>query len=222
MDVHTTLTIPRIDHRDALVDAFDQGSWSGIHPHTLDFFMGDPPRHRPLTQFKIAWDTDVLLMTFEVEDRYVVARSQTYQDPVCRDSCVEVFFTPNDDIHTGYFNLEINCGGTGLFEFHPDATTNIPIPREAFDCIQIRAGLPTIIDPEITDPLTWHLTVALPAHILSPYCPVVAPRPGVTWRGNIYKCADNSSHPHWLTWAPVNFPRPRFHLPQWFGSLAFQ
>lgn len=222
MDVRPTLTIPRIDARNALIDAFDQGTWSVVVPHTLNFFMSEPPGHRPLTRFKIAWDTDMILLTFEVEDRYVLARSRAYQDPVCRDSCVEFFFTPGDDLATGYFNLEINCGGTGLFEFHPDSATNIPMPRKVFDGIRIHAGLPTIIDPEITDPLTWHLTVALPVDILRPYGPVTRPRPGVTWRGNVYKCADKSSHPHWLTWAPVNFPRPRFHLPQWFGTLVFQ
>ena len=23
------------------------------------------------------------------------------------------------------------------------------------------------------------------------------------WRGNFYKCADESSHPHWASWAPI-------------------
>lgn len=35
-------------------------------------------------------------------------------------------------------------------------------------------------------------------------------------------CADNTSHPHWLTWSPVDYPKPNFHLPQSFGFLEFE
>lgn len=33
---------------------------------------------------------------------------------------------------------------------------------------------------------------------------------------------DNTSHPHWLTWAPVPSPRPDFHTPRSFGTLEFE
>ncbi|MCB0276848.1 MAG: diguanylate cyclase, partial [Calditrichaeota bacterium] len=26
---------------------------------------------------------------------------------------------------------------------------------------------------------------------------------------------------HWLTWAPVEHPKPNFHLPEFFGTLVF-
>jgi hypothetical protein len=51
---------------------------------------------------------------------------------------------------------------------------------------------------------------------------VEKPGPGVTWRANFYKCADKTSHPHWLTWAPVNYPKPKFHLPEYFGRIEFE
>jgi hypothetical protein len=39
---------------------------------------------------------------------------------------------------------------------------------------------------------------------------------------NFYKCADQTSHPHWLTWASVDYPQPKFHLPEFFGRLVFE
>jgi hypothetical protein len=51
---------------------------------------------------------------------------------------------------------------------------------------------------------------------------VEKPGPGVTWRANFYKCADKTSHPHWLTWAHVNYPKPKFHLPEYFGRIEFE
>jgi len=41
---------------------------------------------------------------------------------------------------------------------------------------------------------------------------------GQTWRANFYKCADDSSHPHWMSWNPVGDPLS-FHRPERFGVL---
>ena len=45
--------------------------------------------------------------------------------------------------------------------------------------------------------------------------------PGQTWRGNFYKCADRSSHPHWASWSPLGEPL-NFHTPQFFGPLRLE
>ena len=39
---------------------------------------------------------------------------------------------------------------------------------------------------------------------------VISPSPRAVWRVNFYKCADDTSHPHWLTWSPVELPDPKF------------
>jgi hypothetical protein len=62
----------------------------------------------------------------------------------------------------------------------------------------------------------------LPFSILEKYMKVDLPMPGKKWRANFYKCGDKTSHPHWLTWAPVEFPKPNFHLPGFFGMLIFE
>ena len=58
--------------------------------------------------------------------------------------------------------------------------------------------------------------------ILEKYAQVTHPQPGGIWRANFYKCADKTSHPHWLTWSVVDKPRPDFHVPQFFGILEFE
>ena len=78
-------------------------------------FAGEQPVHFPRVQAKLAYDAAALYVIFQVADRYVRATAENYQDQVCEDSCVEFFFTPGEDISHGYFNLEVNCGGTVLF-----------------------------------------------------------------------------------------------------------
>lgn len=221
MHFNHILHVPQISCCEAMSAGFNRKPWESIPAQSLSYFMGEPPVHRPDTRFKMAWDHHVISLIFQVRDRYVRAVARNYQDPVYQDSCVEFFFTPNNDLNTGYFNLEINCCGTGLFEYHPSPDDMIPMPLESFQKISIHSTQPRLIEPEITSPLTWTIEYRIPVDILLPYCPVTVPVKGVHWRGNVYKCADRSTHPHWLTWAPVDFPRPRFHMPEFFGQLMF-
>ena len=197
--------------------------WRAIKPERLRHHMGDKPVHFPETEFKIAYDDAAVSVMFRVEDRYVRALAAGHQESVCADSCVEFFFTPGPDVTKGYFNLEMNCGGTLLFHFNAAprrGTVEIPVA----DCEKIvkTHSLPAIVDPEITESVTWTVGYSIPLALLSRYGPVTTPGPQALWRANFYKCADKTSHPHWLTWAPVDDPKPNFHLPRCFGVLEFQ
>ena len=201
---------------------WDKPPWREIPAEPLRNHMGAKPDHFPGTAVKIAYDQRAVYVIFRVEDRYVRSVAARHQDSVCKDSCVEFFFTPGSDLSTGYFNLEMNCGGTLLFHFHPGgAKGGTEIPGSDCDRIAKVHSLPRIIDPEIREPVTWTVGYTLPIALLSRYCPVSVPGPKVLWRANFYKCADNTSHPHWLTWSPVDCPKPNFHLPESFGTLKF-
>jgi hypothetical protein len=210
--------------KNAQLDADWNGRfWNEVKPLELARFMGPKTEHQPHTQAKVAYDDRALYVIFRVEDRYVRAVAQKHQDQVCLDSCAEFFFTPGADASVGYFNMEVNCSGT-LLLYHQTSPACIgqTVVSEA-DCnrIEMHAGLPKIIDPEIKDPVTWTVAYAIPLDVLKTYAPVAEPAPGVIWRANFYKCADRTSHPHWLTWAPVDLMQPNFHRPDFFGTLAF-
>lgn len=203
--------------------AWNKPPWQAIPSERLRNYMGSKPAHFPRVQVKIAYDAMAVYVMFRVADRYVRATATQHQDSVCGDSCVEFFFTPGSDVSRGYFNIEMNCGGTMLFHFQsgPDKK-KVVIPVSDCEKMSKTYALPRIVDPEIKEPVTWSVDYALPINLLQRYCAVSPPKPGAVWRANFYKCADNTSHPHWLTWAPVDYPKPNFHLPQTFGVLAFE
>ena len=214
-------TIRRIKSKDLDPD-WDGPIWKEVSPLLIGRHMGERPDHIPRTQVKIAYDDEALHLIFQVEDRYVRAVAETHQSGVCRDSCVEFFFTPGTDTDVGYFNLEMNCGGTMLFHFQQGrGIRRQVIPEVELRRIQAAHSLPRLVDPEIEEPVTWTVTYRLPTAILESYCSVQTPATGVVWRANFYKCADQTSHPHWLTWAKVDRPLPDFHQPGFFGLLEF-
>lgn len=196
--------------------------WHKIQPERLQNHMGEKPGHFPKTEVKIAYEDVAIHVMFRVEDQYVRAIASKHQDSVCGDSCVEFFFTPGSDGSEGYFNFEMNCGGTMLFHFNSTLKKGrVEISESDCDKILKTHLLPRIIDPEIQEPVTWTVGYSIPIALLRRHCQVSTPKPHALWRGNFYKCADNTSHPHWLTWSPVDYPRPNFHLPQSFGVLEF-
>jgi len=199
---------------------FSQWEHAGILE--LNNFMGNKPEHFPKTQAKLLYDDKNIYVFFMVEDRYVRAVAKKTHDSVCADSCVEFFFTPSQDLSKGYFNLEINCGGTMLLHYGNDNMGNRK-PLDIADCekIEIFHSMPKIVEPEITEPKIWVLQYKLPFEMLNKYCSIDKPASGVKWRANLYKCADKTSHPHWLTWSFVDNPTLSFHLPQYFGVLEF-
>jgi hypothetical protein len=210
-------------HRPLRVDAkWDKYPWNEIPSLDLDHYMGEKPDHIPGVHAKLAYDDEAIYAIFRVEDRYVCAKAQSYQDRVCEDSCVEFFFTPGADISEGYFNLEVNCGGTVLFHHQRWRDVDeVPISDDDFYHVWLEHTMPKIVDPEITEPVVWVVEYRLPFTVLMRYAQIDQPGPGVIWRANLFKCADLCSHPHWLTWSPIDFPEPEFHMPSQFGYLEF-
>jgi len=202
---------------------WDKPAWKVVPAVTIQKHMGEKPDHRPKVQAKLAYDDKAVYVIYRVEDRYVRAVAKKVNDSVCRDSCVEFFFTPGTDIGLSYLNIEVNCGGTILFGWHPEGGKAVRVTEADCNKIEVGHSLPKIVEPEITTPTTWTLEYRLPFEVVKKYCTKATnPAPGVIWRANLYKCADATSHPHWLTWSYVEYPRPRFHMPQFFGTLKFE
>ena len=102
--IFSTNTPPPLD------GAGTAGAWAGAEEGRVAAFRPEGGDHRPDTRFRLLHDAANLYVKFEVQDRYVRSVQTNYQDPVCTDSCAEFFVQPRADC--GYFNFEVNAGGT--------------------------------------------------------------------------------------------------------------
>jgi hypothetical protein len=214
--------VTKIPDSATILREWDEAPWDGIDEVILSNFMGSKPQHFPKTQVKIAYDNNAIYLKFRVEDQFVKAVCDKNQGPVYKDSCVEFFFTPGTNVSKGYFNLEMNCGGTMLFHHQIVPRKNADeISEDDIRQVQVLTSMPKLIDREISEKITWQVSYRIPFSVLDNYHDFAKPQPGTVWRANFYKCADDTSHPHWLTWAPVDHPKPDFHKPEYFGELRF-
>jgi hypothetical protein len=211
--------------RPRLEDGWDDPAWARAETLELSHFRPEGSDHRPRTQARLLHSTDGLSGIFRVEDRYVRSVHQHFGDPVCEDSCVEIFLLPRPG--RGYLNFEMNCGGT-LHACHVTDHRRVPGGFAAFTPlgeeegrrVLVHASQPTILDPEVETPLRWQLSFFIPQQLLERYFGALGPLAGQTWRANLYKCGDKTSHPHWASWAPL--AARNFHLPDCFGTLYFE
>jgi hypothetical protein len=199
--------------------------WQQAEEARIDRFHAASSPHRPVVRAKLLYDRANLYLRFRIDDCFVVARHMQFQDPVWRDSCVEFFVQPRSA--SGYFNFEINCGGA-LLSYYIEDSTRTPdgfarftrLAPEHGKRILITHTLPSLVAPELPGPTLWQIGCQIPLEVLEAYAGSLGPLPGESWRGNFYKCADDCSHPHWASWAPIGEVL-NFHQPEYFAPLHF-
>ena len=204
---------------------WNKKQWRKVKPLTLINYMGDIPNFKPEAQAKMVYDKDYLYIIFRVKDKYVKCVTDRINGPVWRDSAVEFFFSPDVENPLQYFNLETNCGGTALMQFHANVDgkrESKRIPEEDIKQIEIVSSMPKLTDPEITEEITWTIEYRIPLAVLKQHSAITAPAKGVEWKANFYKIAEITSNPHYITWSKVENPRPNFHMPEYFGRIIFK
>ena len=202
----STYVVKRAVERPALDGNWEAPAWNSADILRVDRFMTAPgvSDHRPTTQAKVTYTDDGLFVFFKVSDQYVVCRNTGFQSRVYKDSCAEFFVQPKAD--KGYFNFEMNCSGSLLVTYIEDARRTptgfvkyTPLPPEMDALVQRFHSLPSRIDPEQVGPTEWQLEYFIPFSFFERYVGPLGKVAGQTWRANFFKCADDSSHPHWAT-----------------------
>jgi hypothetical protein len=204
---------------------WEQAAWKDSAVASVNHFLPQSTNHRPKVEARLGYTHEGLHGVFRVADQYVRCVRTEYGSEVWKDSCVEFFVQPVEE--KGYFNFEFNCGGTFLCCYirDPQRTATgfkdfVKVPASAAGAVSIHSSLPRTIDPEIPGPVSWCLQFFIPFALLENYAGPLGKSGGQTWRGNFYKCADETSHPHWAAWSPVD--ELNFHLPRCFGRLRFE
>ena len=217
--------IRRVTTAPALDGNWDAPHWRRADTADIATFRPEGSAHRPRVRTRWLYCSRALHGVFHVEDRYVRSVRTAFNEMVCKDSCVEAFLEPPGS--RGYVNFECNCGGT-LLASHITDPTRVPGGFKQFtrlskadgDRVGVYHSMPQVVDPEITTPVTWIVQLRIPFALFERYTGPVGDPSGTTWRGNFYKCGDETSHPQWASWSPVS--ALNFHLPACFGEVSFE
>ena len=135
-----------------------------------------------------------------------------YNEPVYTDSCMEFFCDYLGDGRD--INMEMNPLGTLLSCIGADRHARTPVA-------DLSGGEIFPVKGEVCEGY-WTVTAEIPTALL---CKIlgVDSMPfgsGYTFRGNFYKCGDETPIVHYGMWSPVGTEKPDFHRPEYFGTLV--
>lgn len=214
-----TKALPGFDPADPLWKLAGEGHIAHYHQESSE--------HHPAVRFRLLHDNEAVMALFLVDDQYVRSLVTALNGPVCTDSCLEWFFQPLA-LEEGYVNLEVNAGGA-LLASHIRDWRRVPGGFEDFNLLElelcekvaVKTSLPPMVNPEETAPLSWWSIWKIPRAFFEGVFGPLGDFSGQVWRGNFYKCADATSHPHWGSYFPIGAAL-NFHMPEFFGAIHFE
>ena len=174
--------------------------------------------YKPKVSVQIAYNENELFLRYKVNEQAVKAEITESNGPVWTDSCVEFFLSPegNDE----YYNLEMTCIGTTLFGFRKKGEPATHATREQIATIRRISTLGDLPFPEEKIDIPWNIIIAIPWEVFFNHD--LKPLQGKKMRGNFYKCGDEMTIPHFVSWTKIKTEKPSFHVPECFGGLEFE
>lgn len=175
-------------------------SWKQNQDKTLPTVVAD-----------ISINEESFFVNFSVEEPVSCFRAEVLKDNdrSWEDSCVEIFLK-NPANPAEYFNFETTSRGFLLAAHGENRNDRLVLPQENLDKIRRTRQIASVIG----DLVCWGMAIEIPAEIFG-----LQSFNGVELYGNLYKCADKSKVPHYLSAFPVDTEKPDFHRPEFFKKF---
>ncbi|MGB1020827.1 MAG: carbohydrate-binding family 9-like protein [Flavobacteriaceae bacterium] len=216
---HSFLRIRKMDTPPALsFSALSQHLESKTKKVTVRNANWEAFPYTPEVAFRMAHDTDHIYLKFYVSEAHILAQHNAPNTATHRDSCVEFFIDP--DQSGGYYNFEFNCIGTTHLAYGPDRYSRTFIdPEKITSSLFIESTLGNQPFEEKTGDFHWEMVVAIPSSLFIYHPNLKFDK--LESKANFFKCGDDTQKPHFLSWQPIDTPKPDFHRPEFFGNLMF-
>lgn len=173
--------------------------------------------YSPEVAFRIAYTDHAVLLHYKVKEKSVRGKYTKPNGQVWTDSCVEFFVSPGQD--GTYYNIECNCIGTILLGTGKDGVKS-HAGAETIATIDRWTSLGSDPFAERLEETAWEAALVIPFTAFFNHH--IDSLEGKNIRANFYKCGDELSTPHFVSWNPIETEHPNFHVPEFFGTLFFE
>lgn len=174
--------------------------------------------YSPAVEFRMFHTGSHAMLRFSVGEQYTAARVAEDNGRVWTDSCVEFFIAVDGE---GFYNFEMNSIGALLLAHR--RSRHVDVEHAGAEVLQTILRRPTLARGVTFDERQgdnkWQMTLGIPAAALFKHR--LESWDGVAARANFYKCGDELSVPHFLSWRPIATESPDFHRPEFFDTLQF-
>lgn len=167
----------------------------------------------PECNVRAAWCDKGLDILYNVKGLDLRALAMSDNGPVWQDSCCEFFVS--DPCDGTYYNFEMNCIGTLLVSKRKSREDCVHYTAEKLKKVKRFTSLERK-QVEINDKeFSWSVGMFIPFSLIG----IDKHHIPTSLKANFYKCGDLTAHTHFLSWSPIDAPKPDFHRPDFFGTL---
>lgn len=168
--------------------------------------------------FKIAHNGDYLFLLFDVSESEILAQVGEDNGKVSKDSCVEFFVSFDNNEH--YYNIELSCIGRLLMGYRDLRPNAQYASEELLSSIKRHSSLGIENFERKEGDFSWQLSIIIPKSAF--WGDDIKTFNGLEAKANFYKCGDNLTQKHYLSWSPIGTEKPSFHERDFFGILKFE
>ena len=170
----------------------------------------------PDVTFRIAHTGSAFYVHFAVCGEDLRAVNTEPLSAVAQDSCVEFFMQLPDD--AAYWNFEFNCIGTVNASHRVERSNPVRLTVDEIATIGRNASCGTAPFEERSGIHRWTLTVRIPFDLVG----IDKSNIPSHIKANVYKCGSKTSHPHYVSWAPIDSTHPDFHVKSSFAQMSLE
>lgn len=195
-------------------------SEKGVEYHKIETVdWPEVASYLPSVEFAVAHNSTSILIHFKVDELTVRAVAGEDHGHVWEDSCVEFFCVPDSTTHN-YYNVECNAIGTLHIAGGAGRKGRTYASAEVMDAVDRWSSLGREAFGERPSEGPWEVALVIPVSTF--FLDDIKSMDGLTITANFYKCGDALEHPHFVSWAPVDIPKPNFHRPDFFRPVHFE
>lgn len=194
-------------------------AWENINKAEIDCYPWDQNGYKPKTEARVVYTESgfhVLMTAYECK---ILGSRLEFNDPVCRDSCMEFFLMPEPDNDARYLNFELNPLGTLYLGFGKNRFERAKVSDVLPELFQIKHSVTKETIKDFSG-LSWSIQYFIPFTFIRKIYGDLDFYSGKSMTGNFYKCAEDTNLPHFGSWNTVESKVPDFHRPECFGNLS--
>lgn len=189
------------------ITAINDEAWerANVAPITINNWKGYD--YVPDTSAKFLYNSYGIYVQMTTNEKPLLARYTGQNDPVCKDSCMELFIRPHEN-DKRYLNFEFNPFGTMYLAVR--TTRDDPeYPDEDKKYFEVKS----YIDDGI-----WIHQFVIPFEFIDRIYGTHTKR----MYGNLYKCGEDTPKEHYISYYPLGSNIEDFHRPDFFGEFVLE
>ena len=185
--------------------------------HPIDIINWKEFTYKPNVTFRIRHTSDEIWLKYDVKEKHILAKETRTNGEVYKDSCVEFFISVDGK---NYYNFEFSCIGTIHLAHGAGRDNRQFVQAETVKKIEISSSLGNKPFAEKSGNFEWEMMIKIPLKCFA--FDELKSLNGLKAKANFYKCGDETSEPHYITWNPILTENPDYHRPEFFGDVLFE